>query len=272
MIQYVFFDLQHAINCWQYGVKRLKVLQTRHPQIMPSGVQIEQVLDRFRPIAKKCDELKLDYAKERLRTFMTDLQNEQLGTYEVIENETAQVCLAMQRELWTKHFIYIPGAKENFFEQDALFGDDVTKNFPSAVPEIRAAGNCIAAEFYTAAVFHLTRATEVGLLALAAHLKIKKVGNGTAIRLAQWGDIIRSIDDCLSTQILPLAKGRRLQKKQEKLQFYQGVALEFRAIKDLWRNPVSHGVKTYDEHEVMSVFIHVKALMTRLASKIKEDP
>ena len=44
MIQYVFFDLQHAIICCQYGAKTLKILQTRHPQIMPSGVQIEQVL------------------------------------------------------------------------------------------------------------------------------------------------------------------------------------------------------------------------------------
>jgi hypothetical protein len=265
MIQYVFFELQHAINCWQNGVKRLKVLQSRHPQIMPSDAQIEYVLDRFKPIVKKCDELSLEHAKERLKTFMTDLQNGQLRTYEVIENETAQICLAIQKELWAKHFIYIPGAKEKFFEQDALFGQVVNAKFPFAKSEIREAGNCLAADFNTAAIFHLMRVVEMGLRALAKKLKVT-VGK-PPLEYLTWEKIIEQMEQKIA-QLKQLPRGK---KKAETLEFYHGLMGEFNAFKDVWRNNIMHARKSYNENEALGVYVRVHSFMERLAPKVRKQ-
>jgi hypothetical protein len=58
------------------------------------------------------------------------------------------------------------------FERDELFGKEVKDSAsPQLNTEIKAAGNCLAADLHTAAVFHLMRVAEHGLHALAIHRK-----------------------------------------------------------------------------------------------------
>jgi len=62
------------------------------------------------------------------------------------------------------------GDKEKLYAAKLLFGDDVAKKFPSASVDIEEAGKCLALDRGTATVFHLMRAMEVGLRALAKSL------------------------------------------------------------------------------------------------------
>ena len=79
----------------------------------------------------------------------------------------------MGAEIKEKHFAFIPPEKAVFFEKADLFAEAVNRAFPGAAPEIKDAGNCLATDLHTAAVFHLIRAAEHGMRALAKHLKIR---------------------------------------------------------------------------------------------------
>jgi hypothetical protein len=167
-------------------------------------------------------------------------------------------------ELEGKFLAFIPTEKSIYCEQDELFGKTVNKAFPSAKIEIKDAGNCLAADLNTAAIFHLMRVAEIGLRALARRLKvtIKKI----PLEYADWGKIIFEIEEKIKLK-KPKSRGK---KQSEALEFYHGAIGEFNAFKDVWRNNVMHTRKSYGEKEAIRVFNHVHGFMQRLAAKISE--
>lgn len=177
--------------------------------------------------------------------------------FECLVNEIA-------REMRSNTFVFIPSANARYLEKHSLFGPEVKSAFPSARPEIKAAGNCIAADLNTAAVFHLMRVAEIGLRALARHLRV------TIPRLpleyAEWGQIIQRINDKIALRI-PKSRGRR---KSEALQYYHGLLGELDAFKDVWRNNVMHTRESYDQDLAVKVYGHVNEFMNRLAAKVRE--
>jgi hypothetical protein len=78
-------------------------------------------------------------------------------------------------ELSYKKFAFIGPDFAPYCEQEKLFGEEVYNSFEVARREIKDAGNCLAADLGTAAVFHLMRTAEFGMRALAQerHVKIK---------------------------------------------------------------------------------------------------
>jgi hypothetical protein len=162
-----------------------------------------------------------------------------------------------------KQFAFIPANKVRFFEQHDLFGGGVSAAFPSAQPEIKDAGNCLAADLHTAAVFHFMRAAEHGLRALARHLRVKLT---TPLEYAGWEEVIRAIDRKL-TVLRSRPKGR---KKSEALEFYRLTLSECEMLKDVWRNPVSHARRRYTEVEALAVWSRVRDFMQRLSEMAKE--
>jgi hypothetical protein len=103
------------------------------------------------------------------------------------------VCNAVRDALSRRHFLWVNPAYNDFIDNEESFGSRVKNNFPSAVYDIREAGNCLAAECATAAVFHLMRAAEHGLRALAFDRNIT-VAKGP-IELATWDQIIKRLED-----------------------------------------------------------------------------
>lgn len=155
-------------------------------------------------------------------------------------------------------------ARSNFFEQHDLFGEAVSAAFPSAQSEIKDAGNCLAADLHTAAVFHLMRAVEHGLRALARHLKVKA---GQPLEYACWEQVIRAIDQRLD-KIRLKTRGR---KKSAELEFYGRLLMECAYFKDKWRNPVSHARDRYSEAGALDALGHVQDFMKKLAERVKES-
>ena len=95
-------------------------------------------------------------------------------------------------ELAVRKFVMIENSKSEHLENEALFGDCVWASFPSAREDIKSAGNCLALNLNTAAVFHLMRTAELGMRALAENLKVrlKQKGKSKPIKHAGWDDII----------------------------------------------------------------------------------
>lgn len=171
---------------------------------------------------------------------------------------------AFIRELVGIKCLFVEPTKIQYFEQEMLFGNEVSQSFPSAAPEIKAAGNCLSIGLDTACIFHLMRVIELGLRALAKKLKVKF--KNSPVEYLTWEKIIPAID----SEIAKLNQTSKGKKKSETLAFYHGLVGEFNAFKDVWRNNTMHTRCTYDEHQALSAFNHVKGFMQRLATKVKE--
>jgi hypothetical protein len=206
-----------------------------------------------------CDRMCLDKTKARIAPFRDNMLES--CNIETIEAEYEALYYALGNELSERKLVFIPPSFVQFLEQDALFDDAVNQAFPSAQPEIKDAGNCLAVGLPNAAIFHLMRVAELGLRALAKTLNVKMP---VQIEFATWGQVIDAIDKKLAQ-----LKGQT-PAKSEKAQFYSGLILEIRAFSHLWRNPVMHARSRYDEPQAQSAFNHVRSFMQRLAERVKE--
>ncbi len=162
-------------------------------------------------------------------------------------------------------FAYIPSPNDKYFEQDKLFGEKVYDHFDSARLDIKDAGNCIAAELYTAAVFHLMRVAEFGLRYVADKLNVELFdkGNPRPIEYATWDKVLQGIQGKIK---LIREKQSHGPQKNEELQFYSNAGENAMFIKDLWRNDASHTRKRYNEQEALGVFTRIKDFMVGLAA------
>ena len=165
-------------------------------------------------------------------------------------------------------FLVISTNKREYYDHSALFGEAVKERFPSAANDISEAGNCYATGRHTACVFHCMRALEPGLHALAQQLKVKFPRNPkTTIEFKTWGEIIRAITDAINAK--PNPKSR---KDAADSQFYNAAAAQFQFFKDAWRDVVMHSRSSpYDEHQAMSVLVHVREFMQHLATRLSES-
>jgi len=191
-------------------------------------------------------------------------------TFESVNQALHELKMAFLNELTGRKFAMIEKDKACFLEQKALFGKQVEKAFPSAGDEIKAAGNCLAMDFNTAAVFHLMRVAELGMRSLARHLKVKAKKN--AIDSAGWTEIINHIGDATAArwQKLPKAKPAR-RKAVSFLKLCEISADELNVFKEVWRNNVMHAGQPNNEHEAHGVYIRVRDFMQRLSTQVSEQ-
>ncbi len=153
-----------------------------------------------------------------------------------------------------------------------IFGYPVLGAFPSAEKDIDEAGNCLAAECNTAAVFHLMRVAEVGLRALAvdrnAPFKAKPIDQ------QEWGTILGFLDGVIKAlRTEDAKKWANPGIKDVQIRFYSEVVAELRAFNEAWRKHISHARQDaiYDRDYANSVFTHVRAFMQKLAERISEN-
>lgn len=161
-------------------------------------------------------------------------------------------------ELDTSHFLMIPAAKRELYEQnEPPFGQDVADKIHGARYDIACAGRCLALDEWTAAVFHTTRVLEIGLKKLARRVNITGVEN------KDWYELIRDIHDKIKALKNPSKPLTPQQRKRN--EWLSEMASGFTYFKDAWRNPVSHSRGKYDERDATSAWNHVRSFMQVLA-------
>jgi hypothetical protein len=170
-------------------------------------------------------------------------------------------CFALHQRV----LAYIPIARANAFENDAMFGPEVNAAFPCAAVDIKEAGNCFASGLYTATVFHAMRVAERGLRQLAKRLRVR-LPRKIPLEYGNWKEILIAASK-KAGGAMSLARGTRRTKE---LQFYQTAVAEITALKDLYRDDVSHCRNTYKEKQARSALEHTEALMRKLAEKLHE--
>lgn len=178
--------------------------------------------------------------------------------------ELKNVSDVLTREPEKFRFILVSQDRTAYLDDSASFGERVVEAFPSAKDDIRDAGNCLACECTTAAVFHLMRVAEHGLRALAYDRRVR-VPKGP-IELATWEDVLRELEKSeVAIQGYPKTLAREAQ-----YEFVHGAMMEFKRFKNVYRNRVAHTRDPYDRHQALSVYTHVRSFMQILASHISE--
>ena len=168
------------------------------------------------------------------------------------------VLVELQEEL----FLFVPSHRAKYY--DLTLQSTVTTAFPKASKEIVSAGNCFAAGFYTASVFHSMRAAEIGVRVLGDKLEVAFPDK--PLELAEWQNIL---DQC-DSKIVKMKELRRSTLKDAELNFYSQAAVQFRYFKDAWRVRVAHARENYDESTALRVFNHTMEFFDVLATRLKE--
>lgn len=246
---------------------------------------VHKILDGM---CKRCELVRTQHLVDDLNL---RLQGAADRSYKALETVLETITVSIGDELSERTFAFIPHEKQKFFEQDALFGSAVENAFPSATRDIKDAGNCIAADLHTAAVFHLMRVAERGMRALAKHLHVTvKVGQKAKpeMKCPQCKTVVVSaisakskrlpLDYAMWEQVL-VALTKKIQSLKNKskgparsaeFEFYHGLIIQLEAFKDLWRNEVSHCRGDFDETEALRAHSHVEKFMQKLATRVHE--
>lgn len=171
--------------------------------------------------------------------------------------------------MFSHRFVQVEGVVRKYLASVFLFGEDVKKSFPNAASDIQNAGDCIAVDLNTAAVFHLMHVVEWGLRALAVDVGLsdvvmnRKTGKTAPLEYAEWERILDQLPEKIEAKIEAMPRGEAKQKAQE---FYYSASSEIRGFKEAWRNHVMHTRRSYTREDALAVFSHVQRFMQSLAA------
>ena len=220
-------------------------------------------------MSKECENLGL-VATFDLISFMKsecDRKGEDYN-YNDLQNDIETVSFSFSNELRKRFFFGIADDKKDYFQKADLFGPQVSSAFPSSAVEIQSAGSRFALEQYDACVFHLMRALEHPLRALAEDLGVPPPAKKpqTPLDLRTWGDVIGAIIVAINKRPNP-----KTQQEAELAEFYNRAAEQFQFFKDAWRDVVMHSRnKPYLEGETKDLIKSVEIFIRRLATRLKE--
>lgn len=249
------------------------------------------IIASLEPVINLCEQLEMSgrdepiYRAKGIQLRIAGYEKDYKGgqSYLAISHDIRALRQSIQLSLMNQKFLSIPSNEADFYSQDDLFG--IKDKFPIANEEIKLAGNCYATGNYTACVFHLMRAVEIGAKAMVKALKAQKfIGkyknvNGAKtfvkkpIELCDW----KTLRDGLRNALNTLDTGSSMSvKKKDTLAYYSHAVAQFSNFKDAWRNIISHGHevaekrKQYLQGETMDIMNNTKHFMQHLAKRIKE--
>lgn len=269
--QMIHFLADRFITCRE----RLGFLTNFTDRCNPEDAAKWEELVRFfirniRDFAKFADDLQMLETSGRCKHLLKNLEGS-IGkakslfpklTKSVLDSEITAIEQTADREIKEIAFVHIPQNKVKYFNQTALFEEKVLAAFPEASAELMNAGNCFAVDLYTASVFHLVRAVEFGMRALALHLKAK---TKSPLQYCDWGQLISAIEAKL-TALKTKPRGR---KKSEEFDFYSRALSDCKAMAES-RNRVCHAREPFSKSEAEVVFERAKHLMQNLRTRVSE--
>jgi hypothetical protein len=205
-----------------------------------------------------------------------------LITLEKLQWEMQEVEKALRSDLQRIGLMYMPDDKLQYLSEwrknrkiAGVFDSDdvppkkqVSYRLPEANKEISVAGDCFAIEAYTACVFHLMRAVEIG-----ARVMISKSGLNAEkylqrpIEMCEWEELIHALNKSLDD----LRPGTRSDpKKKDKLEHYTQLVGIFMHFRGPWRNKVSHVRHVYRPGETKDAMDNTRQFLVLLAQRARE--
>jgi hypothetical protein len=174
--------------------------------------------------------------------------------------------------LQKKKLLRVSPDRFEFAEEDALFGHAVKNQFPSASRDVKAAGDCFAAECSAAAVFHLMRVAGVGLRSLVRDRRVPLADKQFAEK--DWSQVLKKLEIAVfQLRTAPANKwGETEFIKDRQIAFYNDLLQEFRSFDDAWKTHVSNpgAAVFYERDQAGEILKHVRSFMQKLATRVSE--
>jgi hypothetical protein len=270
-----FYNATYGLQVLEERIRRL--IEQRGGDSFPTKDETQEIRDVIVDLDRECRRIHAERALERLARLNNLTDSTSATHFDKLSWELNDLRICIRKDLAGKQFFYVPRHLADYYYDPSrtrtdreIFGELVHKNFPSAVEDIREAGNCYATGNNTACVFHLMRVLEHGLRSLARKVRIKapppptppkKPRKRRPVDLEEWKGLI----DRLEEKIRDIERQRKTPQRQVKLQFYHGAAAQFRHFKNAWRNHVMHSHESYDRHDAAKVMEHTREFMQHLA-------
>lgn len=208
-----------------------------------------------------CHKLGLTYSElaiQRIKDLLS--QNTKISSSELLKLND-ELDHRLIDEMKSRKFLCIEPDKLALLDEKNLFGGEVTEAFPSAIVDIEEAGNCLAFERWTAAVFHLSRVAEITTVQIGKRVGYESHKEG-------FGQVLRYMDTQLEKvrkdykNASPLFKGD--------MEFFAAVTAQMHAVNQAWRQRVAHLDKKYTEEEALRIWLATKGLMEQMAKNLNE--
>lgn len=223
------------------------------PALMNDGKNSVQLGNDLGILLRHATKLKLTLSKNQIMAidrFVRD-GNTDLSSFASMVNELIR---RVHEELDARVFFSLTAEETEYFSPAWLVGTPIQDGFPTAFNELQAAGRCYAFGECTASAFHVQRALEVALKALAVYLDKPFHRNS-------WDAHLKDIDKALEAR--KSAAGSRTKDEE----FYSEAATQLGNMKVSWRNPTMHVDKKYDNKEAKRLLDSVEAFMLHLAKR-----
>jgi hypothetical protein len=232
--------------------------------------QYQDAVRNFQDVADHCAAIGMkDSAEEALRhkAYAEEHRDNPKGIHALSD----VLFKSVGKKLEKRVFLWVRSDLTSMIDNEKSFGQVVFDAFPSARPDVKEAGNCLAGDCGTAAVFHLMRVAEVALRELARDRRVTfPKGN---IDQKQWGEILNKLQGEIAALITKDAKSWPSEDvRQQQVRFYQEALIMFNAFNDVFRRHVAHAREDsiYDTPRAITVWNYTKRFMEWLAPRINE--
>jgi len=227
---------------------------------------MEKVRTALKRLEEACVEADFDDAYRKI--LLSYLAMDRLDDSSGLNTELSNIEQAVLYEMFSRTYIQIATGNEEYLDRDMLFGKEVGDAFPNASRDIKESGNCLATESGTACVFHLMRAAEFSLRALARDRNVEF--KDKPLDEKEWGQILGALETKVSALRSAARKcwGGGPELRERQIGFYNEVVQELRGFNDAWRRHVSHADAQafYERDDAMGIFKHVRTFMQKLAA------
>jgi hypothetical protein len=146
------------------------------------------------------------------------------------------------------------------------FGPKITQRFPSLDTDLREAIKCYAYECLPACVFHLMRATEVGIFRIAKLCEIKDAR-------PNWNSVLKQAEDLTQRtkhKDIPAAT-------QPHREFLKTIVADMRSLEHAWRNKIMHSedklipsCAEFDSQDIHMIFTATHSFLLHLAEGLPD--
>ncbi len=264
------FEAEIFCSSWGGAIHMLRRWDRRDPDELVSEGELKvakgAITDGLCAFASSLDLRETADAAFRFSQALSRASDFPVTARVLVHHLKAMVELA-ESELKKRKVLALPVNIAKFYDQERPMGEAIYRAFKSARFDITQAGNCLACGNNFASAFHLMRAVEVGLWALAADRQIPLAGEGR-IEFSNWGRIIGQLE-----KVAGEVQGwRSSPEKEQAHEFYNKALAEIRTFNDGWRRHLAHVRPSpgMDESEAVALWGHVSRFLGTLASRLSE--
>jgi hypothetical protein len=259
------------------AVGRLSLYAAEFHNLRKSGQGGNQISQQQLSLAKTmledtfsyCEKVGFENASEKALSLLTCL--EQFPDHYDVSGmaiELNNMHHAIIKDIFDFKFVLVLPEVAKYLDSDSPLGVGVATAFPSSSTDLIEAGNCLALGCHAAMVYHLMRATEIGVWELGRDRQIPLAKSGK-IEFHQWGAIIGELEIAVEA----IQQWPNSASKEDAHKFYNGLLVEIRAFNDGWRRHSAHPrphMPVIEQDEALALWGHVARFFTKLSSKINE--